>query len=142
MPGSTIEICARFQTNPYPQLQRHSRRVVRPLRKIRSHSVCIHPDALFIRVNNTYISCRDALLREFYTDGLCSQVRQGIANNTKGTAFVVYEDVTDAKQACDKLNGFNFQNRYLVGMSSLSFPADSVTSHHLGQDATLYLDLY
>ena len=38
-----------------------------------------------------------------------------MANNTKGTAFVVYEDVMDAKQACDKLNGFNFQNRYLVG---------------------------
>lgn len=46
---------------------------------------------------------------------LCSQIRQGIAGNTKGTAFVVYEDVTDAKQACDKLNGFNFQSRYLVG---------------------------
>lgn len=44
-----------------------------------------------------------------------SQIRQGIANNTKGTAFVVYEDVMDAKQACDKLNGFNFQSRYLVG---------------------------
>ena len=43
------------------------------------------------------------------------QIRQGMANNTKGTAFVVYEDVMDAKQACDKLNGFNFQNRYLVG---------------------------
>ncbi|KAJ5387366.1 hypothetical protein N7509_009907 [Penicillium cosmopolitanum] len=42
------------------------------------------------------------------------QIRQGIANNSKGTAFVVYEDVHDAKQACDKLNGFNFQNRYLV----------------------------
>ena len=41
-----------------------------------------------------------------------------MANNTKGTAFVVYEDVMDAKQACDKLNGFNFQNRYLVGMSN------------------------
>lgn len=46
-----------------------------------------------------------------------SQIRHGIANNTKGTAFVVYEDVMDAKQACDKLNGFNFQNRYLVGTS-------------------------
>jgi len=23
----------------------------------------------------------------------------------------------DSKQACDKLNGFNFQNRYLVGTS-------------------------
>ena len=43
-----------------------------------------------------------------------SQIRQGIASNTKGTAFVVYEDVMDAKSACDKLNGFNFQNRYLV----------------------------
>lgn len=47
-----------------------------------------------------------------------SQIRQGIANNTKGTAFVVYEDVMDAKSACDKLNGFNFQNRYLVGKSA------------------------
>jgi len=34
-----------------------------------------------------------------------SQIRQGIASNTKGTAFVVYEDVMDAKSACDKLNG-------------------------------------
>lgn len=25
----------------------------------------------------------------------------------------------DAKSACDKLNGFNFQNRYLVGASVL-----------------------
>lgn len=48
-------------------------------------------------------------------------MRQGIANNTKGTAFVVYEDVMDAKTACDKLNGFNFQNRYLVG--ALSCPS-------------------
>ncbi|KAJ6007989.1 Nucleotide-binding alpha-beta plait [Penicillium herquei] len=46
--------------------------------------------------------------------GPIRQIRQGIANNSKGTAFVVYEDVHDAKQACDKLNGFNFQNRYLV----------------------------
>ena len=50
-----------------------------------------------------------------WTDSEHSQIRQGIANNTKGTAFVVYEDVMDAKQACDKLNGFNFQSRYLVG---------------------------
>lgn len=26
----------------------------------------------------------------------------------------------DAKQACDKLNGFNFQSRYLVGASTLN----------------------
>lgn len=42
------------------------------------------------------------------------QIRQGIAANTKGSAYVVYEDVNDAKSACDRLNGFNFQARYLV----------------------------
>lgn len=42
------------------------------------------------------------------------QIRQGIATNTKGSAYVVYEDVNDAKSACDRLNGFNFQSRYLV----------------------------
>lgn len=49
------------------------------------------------------------------SDGDCRQIRQGIASHTKGTAYVVYEDAMDAKTACDKLNGFNFQNRYLVG---------------------------
>ena len=33
----------------------------------------------------------------------------------------------DAKQACDKLNGFNFQNRYLVGMS-LFFPSATLAN--------------
>lgn len=37
-----------------------------------------------------------------------------MAANTKGTAYVVYEDVMDAKQACEKLHGFQFQSRYLV----------------------------
>lgn len=50
------------------------------------------------------------------------QIRQGIANNTKGTCYVVYEDVQDAKIACDKLNGFNFQNRYLVCQSCCAVP--------------------
>lgn len=56
---------------------------------------------------------------EYISSHYLSQIRQGIANNSKGTAFVVYEDVHDAKQACDKLNGFNFQNRYLVGTCHL-----------------------
>jgi RNA recognition motif-containing protein len=54
-----------------------------------------------------------------------SQIRQGISSDTKGTAFVVYEEVNDAKQACDKLNGFNFQNRYLVGMFLIDLISDS-----------------
>ena len=72
----------------------------------------------FGAIRYAYIIHREELgvIKRSNTDSTHSQVRQGIANNTKGTAFVVYEDVMDAKQACDKLNGFNFQNRYLVGM--------------------------
>lgn len=65
-----------------------------------------------------YVSSAHILNIDSRADTSHSQVRQGIASNTKGTAFVVYEDVMDAKQACDKLNGYNFQNRYLVGKLS------------------------
>src|ERR1700733_13120262 len=41
---------------------------------------------------------------------LCS----GTTPETRGTAFVVYEDIYDAKNACDHLSGFNVCNRYLV----------------------------
>lgn len=38
----------------------------------------------------------------------------GSTTDTKGTAYVVYEDIFDAKNACDHLSGFNVCNRYLV----------------------------
>ena len=46
--------------------------------------------------------------------GAIRQIRLGCAANTKGTAFVVYEDIFDAKNACEHLSGFNVCNRYLV----------------------------
>jgi len=69
--------------------------------------------ALFVK-NLSYNVAPEELFELFGKFGPVRQIRQGIANNTKGTAFVVFEDVMDAKQACDKLNGFNFQSRYLV----------------------------
>ncbi|KAJ2744870.1 Splicing factor 3B subunit 6, partial [Coemansia sp. BCRC 34490] len=41
-------------------------------------------------------------------------IRMGNMPKTKGTAFVVYEDIYDAKEACDHLQGFNVMGRYLV----------------------------
>ena len=43
-----------------------------------------------------------------------AHAHRGCAANTKGTAFVVYEDIFDAKNACEHLSGFNVCNRYLV----------------------------
>ncbi|GAB1297277.1 Splicing factor 3B subunit 6 [Apodemus speciosus] len=41
-------------------------------------------------------------------------LREGNTPETRGTAYVVYEDIFDAKNACDHLSGFNVCNRYLV----------------------------
>lgn len=89
-----------MHANHWVQLQRHYRRTFRSFWEIWAYQVRLAPSKDY---------------RQTLTD-LNRQIRQGTANNTKGTVFVVYEDVTDAKQACDKLNGFNFQNRYLVGV--------------------------
>ena len=68
---------------------------------------------LFLK-NLPYNIDTPALFDLFGKFGPIRQIRAGTTTATKGTAFVVYDDVVDAKQACDKLNGFNFMNRYLV----------------------------
>jgi len=81
-----------------------------------SRSSKLGPEAnriLFVK-NLAYNIDPPALFDLFGKFGPIRQIRAGTSNTTKGTAFVVYEDVVDAKQACDKLNGFNFMNRYLV----------------------------
>ena len=46
--------------------------------------------------------------------GAIRQIRVGVTPETRGTAFVVYEDIFDAKNAVDHLSGFNMSNRYLI----------------------------
>lgn len=46
--------------------------------------------------------------------GAIRGIRIGNGKDTRGTAFVVYEDIYDAKNAVDHLSGFNLANRYLI----------------------------
>ena len=46
--------------------------------------------------------------------GAIRQIRIGQTRDTKGTAYVVYADIYDAKAALEKLSGFNVANRYLI----------------------------
>ena len=39
---------------------------------------------------------------------------RGSTGETKGTAFVVYDDIYDAKNAVVHLSGFNVAGRYLI----------------------------
>lgn len=41
-------------------------------------------------------------------------INRGVTNSTRGSAFVVYEDIYDAKNAVEHLSGFNVCGRYLV----------------------------
>lgn len=69
--------------------------------------------ALFVK-NLSFTVKAPELFDLFGRFGQIRQIRQGIAGNTKGTVFVVYEDVASAKSARESLNGYNFQGRYLV----------------------------
>jgi len=46
--------------------------------------------------------------------GAIRQIRVGNTPATKGRAYVVYEDIYDAKNAVDHLSGFNVGGRYII----------------------------
>ena len=46
--------------------------------------------------------------------GAIRQIRIGQTRDTKGTAYVVYEDIYDAKAALEKLSGFNVDRKSVV----------------------------
>lgn len=68
---------------------------------------------LYIR-NLPYKITAEEMYDIFGKYGAIRQIRVGNTAETRGTAFVVYEDIFDAKNACDHLSGFNVCNRYLV----------------------------
>ena len=68
---------------------------------------------LYIR-NLPYKITGEEMYDIFGKYGAIRQIRVGNTPETRGTAFVVYEDIFDAKNACDHLSGFNVCNRYLV----------------------------
>jgi pre-mRNA branch site protein p14 len=69
--------------------------------------------ALFVR-NLPFKITSEEMYDLFGKYGALRQIRLGNANDTRGTAFVVYEDIFDAKNACEHLSGFNLQGRYLI----------------------------
>lgn len=69
---------------------------------------------LFVK-NLSYTTTGEDLYNLFGKYGAIRQIRLGDAQKTKGSAFVVYEEVNDAKQALDHLNGYHLNERYIVG---------------------------
>ena len=68
---------------------------------------------LYVR-NLPYKITAEEMYDIFGKYGAIRQIKVGNTPETRGTAFVVYEDIFDAKNACDHLSGFNVCNRYLV----------------------------
>ncbi|KAJ1927863.1 Splicing factor 3B subunit 6 [Tieghemiomyces parasiticus] len=79
-------------------------------------SVALPPDVnriLYVR-NLPFKITPEDMYDLFGRYGAIRQIRIGSEPGTKGTAFVVYEDIFDAKTACDHLQGFNLMGRYLI----------------------------
>eukprot|EP00658_Telonema_sp_P-2_P077410 TRINITY_DN699_c0_g1_i1.p1 TRINITY_DN699_c0_g1~~TRINITY_DN699_c0_g1_i1.p1 ORF type:complete len:145 (-),score=33.72 TRINITY_DN699_c0_g1_i1:218-652(-) len=68
---------------------------------------------LYVR-NLPYKIKSDEMYDIFGKYGAIRQIRVGTGPDTRGTAFVVFEDIYDAKNAVDHLSGFNVAGRYLV----------------------------
>lgn len=68
---------------------------------------------LYVR-NLPFKISSEELYEIFGKYGAVYQIRMGDRKDTRGTAFVVYEDIYDAKAAVDHLSGFNVGGRYLV----------------------------
>merc|ERR1712216_1041259 len=71
---------------------------------------------LFVR-NLPFKISSDEMYDIFGKYGAIRQIRigeKGPKSDTKGTAFVVFEDIYDAKNARDALDGFNVCGRYLI----------------------------
>ena len=70
---------------------------------------------IYVR-NLPYKITPDELYDVFGRFGAIRQIRKGTKADKKGTAFIVYEDIYDAKEAVENLNGFNVGGRYLVAL--------------------------
>jgi pre-mRNA branch site protein p14 len=64
--------------------------------------------------NLPYKVTAEELYELFGKYGAIRQLRLGNENSTRGVAFVIYEDIFDAKSACEHLSGFNVGGRYLT----------------------------
>ena len=83
---------------------------------IRTGKVRLPPEVnriIYVR-NLPFKISNEELYDIFGKYGPIRQIRKGTAQETRGTCFVVYDDVYDAKMAYDSLSGFNVAGRYLV----------------------------
>ena len=68
---------------------------------------------LFVR-NLPFKLKADELFELFSRFGSIRQIRKGTGPSTRGTAFVVFNEVVDSKKALSELSGFHFGGRYLT----------------------------
>jgi len=82
---------------------------------------------LFVKNLNYEITGED-LYDLFGRYGSIRQIRIGNEQKSRGTAFVVYDDVMDAKNALDHLNGFHLRERYIVVLYHMPAKQDAAAA--------------
>ena len=97
--------------DPTPQRQHQQNQQPKPL----AHKKLPPEVNRILYVRNLPFNITDEDMYDIFGKyGAIRQIRIGQTRDTKGTAYVVYEDIYDAKAALEKLSGFNVANRYLI----------------------------
>lgn len=94
---------------------------------------------LYIR-NLPYKIENSELFELFGRYGPVPQLRVGNIKETKGTAYVVYENIEHAKEAHKHLSGFNLQGRYLIVI--FWHPTSAINPKKLAQKERKELEQY
>ena len=69
---------------------------------------CLEDTGLFDKLESVFCRFRNSTV---LLTSPSSLLLRGNTKETRGTAFVVYEDIYDAKNACDNLSGFHVLDR-------------------------------
>ena len=112
-----VYICVKHVTDQYQRNVYFSVALLLPVLCFLCHKSKLPPEVnriLYVR-NLPFTISADDLYAIFGKYGAVYQIRLGNKDkDTRGTAYVVYEDIYDAKAAVDHLSGFNVGGRYLV----------------------------
>lgn len=79
------------------------------------HALREEPQLSYKRCVIARLCLGEDLYELFGRYGAIRQIRIGNTPQTRGTAYVVFEEIGDAKSALTNLNGFHLQERYIIG---------------------------
>ena len=90
---------------------------------------------LFVQ-NLPFQTTGNELYKLFSKHGAIRQIRIGVTKQTRGTAFVIFENILDAQRALESMKGFKVGERYITVLY-FSSSKTSTNASEMGGEGTV-----